>query len=264
MQQAGTYGGGYMPPAQNYASTAPPSYNMDAYGGTQAPYGAQGGYAQVQEPAYSAQEPAYNNPNAAYAPPQPSYAPAAPSYSPGAPSYDYYSSSAPPSSTPPAQSAAYLAPSYGDSGYTGLQSYASGGSQAYQQVGYEQSGYSGGGYEQGGYGGGVTVSGYERDGYGAQRAGGSGYSEKSYEDGGFAEVYAYDGGQAGEPYGARGSGGGSWGTAERFGSSGGSKVARAVPKVESDNTGGGIQKYRVKLLPDVSSSTAKDVICQVL
>lgn len=288
MQQAGTYGGGYMPPAQNYASTAPPSYNMDAYGAP-APHGAYGApsvpqaaYGQPQEPVYlpqeptySAQEPAYN-PNSAYAPSQPSYAPAVPSYSPGTPSYDYYSSSAPPS-TPPAQTPSYLASSYSDAGYGGLQSYGSGGSQeapaasvGYQQAGYDQSGYSRGGFEQaafGSHGGGVTISEYERDGYGSQRAGGGGgYSNNSYDDG-LAEVYAYDGGQAGEPYGARGTGGSSWSGGESrgsFGSSGGSKVARAVPKVESDSTGGGIQKYRVKLLPDMSSSTAKDVICQVL
>ncbi|KAG0586575.1 hypothetical protein KC19_2G100900 [Ceratodon purpureus] len=294
MQQAGTYGGGYMPPGQNYASTAPPSYNMDAYGvsappgGYGAPSSGQAVYGQGQEPAYlpqestyPAQDPAYN-PNSAYAPPQPSYAPAVPSYTPGAPSYDYYTSSAPPSSTPPAQGASYLTPSYSDGGYGGLQSYGSGGSQGapvagtappgYQQVGFDQSGYGRGGYEQGGYGsqgGGVIVTegrGYERDGYGSQGGGGAGYSNNSYDDGGYAEVYAYDGGQAGEPYGARGTGGGSWGTGESrgsFGSSGGSKVARAVPKTESDNTGGGIQKYRVKLLSDMSSSTAKDVICQI-
>lgn len=284
MQQTGNYGEGYMPPAQTYASTAPPSYNM----GELNAYGVSSGhaaYGQPQETAYMAQvanhpahEPSYN-PNSAYAPSQPSYAPAAPSYVPGAPaapaapSYDYYSSSAPPPSTPSAQAPSYLTPSYSDGGYGGLQSYGGIGSRGslgneteslgYHQAAYDQSGYSRVGYDQVGYGthgGGVG----ERDAYGAQRDGGAAFNNKSYDDGGYAEVYAYDGGQGGEPYGARGTGSSSWKTMESsgsfgsFGSSGGSKVARAVPKVENDNISGGIQKYRVKLLPDT-----KDVICQI-
>jgi len=170
---------------------------------------------------------------------------------------------------------------YDDGGYAGLQSYGSGGSQAgaaagvpaptqgyQQQGGYDQSGYSRVEYEREGYGSQAGVG----EGRGYEHEGGAAYSNASntsYDDGGYGEVYAYDGGQAGEPYGARGTGGSAWNSGSvvesggSFGGSGGAKVARAVPKADSDSTGGGIQKYRVKMLPDASSSSSKDVIFQV-
>jgi hypothetical protein len=98
-------------------------------------------------------------------------------------------------------------------------------------------------------------------------------------------VYAYSGGggDAPEPYGARGTAprsnsplfddyGRSIGsTKERGGGGGGGggssaspKVVRAVPKVEtSEDTSGGVQKFRVKLLPEGAGSPM-DVLCQVL
>ncbi|WVZ78459.1 hypothetical protein U9M48_026165 [Paspalum notatum var. saurae] len=116
--------------------------------------------------------------------------------------------------------------------------------------------------------------------YPPKPAGGGGWSD----DG----VYAYDGGEGTEPYGARGtaprsgsrSGSGSalfddYGrsigsaAADRAGRGGGGgaaspKVVRAVPKADTteDVRGGGVQKFRVKLLPEGAGSSM-DVLCQV-
>ncbi|XP_052160289.1 protein FREE1-like [Oryza glaberrima] len=125
------------------------------------------------------------------------------------------------------------------------------------------------------------------------RAGSYGYGSGSQElyppkpaGGGWSDdgVYAYSGGggDAPEPYGARGTAprsnsalfddyGRSIGsTKERGGGGGGGggssaspKVVRAVPKVEtSEDTSGGVQKFRVKLLPEGAGSPM-DVLCQV-
>ncbi|XP_047090014.1 protein FREE1-like [Lolium rigidum] len=94
-------------------------------------------------------------------------------------------------------------------------------------------------------------------------------------------AYAYRGGDAPEPYGARGtaprSGSGSAlfddygrsigpGGKDRGGGGGGAaspKVVRAVPKAEaSEDVRGGVQKFRVKLLPEGAGSPM-DVLCQV-
>jgi hypothetical protein len=123
-----------------------------------------------------------------------------------------------------------------------------------------------------GYGSG---SGYGQELYPPKPAGGGGWSD----DG----AYAYDGGQAPEPYGARGtaprSGSGSGsalfddygrsiGSATDRGGRGGSaaspKVVRAVPKAETtEDVSGGVQKFRVKLLPEGAGSPM-DVLCQVV
>ncbi|KAF0902148.1 hypothetical protein E2562_014401 [Oryza meyeriana var. granulata] len=113
---------------------------------------------------------------------------------------------------------------------------------------------------------------------------GSGYGQELYPPkpagGGWSDdgVYAYSCGDAPEPYGSRGTAprsnsalfddyGRSIGlTKERGGGGGGSaspKVVRAVPKVEtSDDVGSGVQKFRVKLLPEGAGSPM-DVLCQV-
>ncbi|KAF8672843.1 hypothetical protein HU200_049179 [Digitaria exilis] len=122
-----------------------------------------------------------------------------------------------------------------------------------------------------GYGSG-SGSGYGQELYPPKPAGGGGWSD----DG----VYAYNGGDAPEPYGARGtaprSGSGSAlfddygrsiGSASDKGGRGGSaaslKVVRAVPKAETtEDIRGGVQKFRVKLLPEGSGSPM-DVLCQV-
>ncbi|XP_051205416.1 protein FREE1 isoform X2 [Lolium perenne] len=96
-------------------------------------------------------------------------------------------------------------------------------------------------------------------------------------------AYAYRGGDAPEPYGARGtaprSGSGSAAAAlfddygrsigpggKERGAGGGAaspKVVRAVPKAEtSEDVRGGVQKFRVKLLPEGAGSPM-DVLCQV-
>lgn len=116
-------------------------------------------------------------------------------------------------------------------------------------------------------------------------------SNNSFEvdDGGFGgEVYAYDGGRM-EPYGARGTGSsmepygarGTGSSMEPYGARGtGSstafddygnltKITKAVPKTESHDEGNGVQKFRVKILPDSSSASASashasmDVLCQI-
>lgn len=279
--------------ASTYASTPPYSYNsseMNSYGasgvggggGAPAASGDQT-YASSQEPTYPAQEAPYN-PNV-YPSTQQSYAPAVPSYSPAVPSYEKYNNSSPLASTSPAQGQGYFtgnnAPSYTGGSYGSvLQTYESGGTQSapgyggvpnqFDQVGAPAAGgLRSGGYEQEGSGGSYPQSRvYDRDSYSAQQESvGSAYDN----GGGYAEVYAYDGGRGSEPYGARGTGSSSWnsggsvggGSFGSYGDSGGSKLARAIPKAETDDTGGGVQKYRVKMLPDMSSSVAKDVICQV-
>ncbi|XP_062229881.1 protein FREE1-like [Phragmites australis] len=126
--------------------------------------------------------------------------------------------------------------------------------------------------------------------YGYGSGSGSGYGQELYPPkaagGGWSDngVYAYDGGDAPEPYGARGtaprlgSGSGSGsalfddygrsiGSAADRGGRGGSaaspKVVRAVPKAEtSEDVRGGVQKFRVKLLPEGAGSPM-DVLCQV-
>lgn len=116
-------------------------------------------------------------------------------------------------------------------------------------------------------------------------------SNNSFEvdDGGFGgEVYAYDGGRM-EPYGARGTGSsletyGARGTGssnEPYGARGtGSsmafddygnltKITKAIPKTEAHDEGNGVQKFRVKILPDSSSASGSashasmDVLCQI-
>ncbi|KAL8135700.1 hypothetical protein AgCh_010362 [Apium graveolens] len=117
----------------------------------------------------------------------------------------------------------------------------------------------------------VGLGRYDSGGYGS--GGGGGYGEG---------VYAYQGSKV-EPYGARGTGSKSstWSssatpTFDDFGrpisfpsgksqsavSSG--KIARAVPKAESEqDSKGGVQKFRVKLLAESSGQSTMDVLCQV-
>lgn len=93
-------------------------------------------------------------------------------------------------------------------------------------------------------------------------------------------VYAYDGGRS-EPYGARGtvprsSSSSAWGGFDDYGrstsfSSGrndevgsAGKIVRAVPKAEPQlDVKSGVQKFRVKLLPEGTSVTTTDVLCQI-
>ncbi|CAN6481209.1 unnamed protein product [Victoria cruziana] len=94
------------------------------------------------------------------------------------------------------------------------------------------------------------------------------------DDDGFGEgVYAYDGGSM-EPYGARGTSGRVWSGFDDYGratgfsagkeSSSSVKVTRAVPKAETQpDAKSGVQKFRVKLLPEGASQGTMDVLCQI-
>ncbi|KAM3298219.1 hypothetical protein ACQJBY_039932 [Aegilops geniculata] len=126
-------------------------------------------------------------------------------------------------------------------------------------------------------------------GYGGYGSGSYGQQDQLYHPaaaaGGWSDdgAYAYRGGDAPEPYGARGTaprqGSGNAALFDDYGRSigpgkdrgggggGGSaaspKVVRAVPKAEtSEDVRGGVQKFRVKLLPEGAGSPM-DVLCQV-
>lgn len=113
--------------------------------------------------------------------------------------------------------------------------------------------------------------------------GGYGFGPETGDDGTGDGVYAYDGGKV-EPYGARGTGGfarssssSSSGSGLRFDDYGRSlgpghasgvkeqpKIVRAVPKMDNQqDVKNGVQKFRVKLLPEGASLTTTDVLCQV-
>ncbi|XP_009414441.2 protein FREE1 [Musa acuminata AAA Group] len=113
---------------------------------------------------------------------------------------------------------------------------------------------------------------HEKNPYGGMR-----YDEFVPQNDGLGDgVYQYDGGRS-EPYGARGtvptrspalfddygrsisfpSGG-----KDQGGSSG--KIVRAVPKVETQqDVKHGVQKFRVKLLPEGGGQSTMDVLCQI-
>lgn len=80
-----------------------------------------------------------------------------------------------------------------------------------------------------------------------------------------------------EPYGARGTApkSSTWSGFDDYGRaisfppaakepSGGSKIVKAVPKVEArEDPGSGVQKFRVKLLAESGGQSTMDVLCQV-
>ncbi|KAL1311981.1 hypothetical protein HN51_038635 [Arachis hypogaea] len=100
----------------------------------------------------------------------------------------------------------------------------------------------------------------------------SDYREEVYGDG----VYAYEGGKV-EPYGSRGTApkSSTWSGFDDYGRaislptaakepSGGSKIVKAVPKVETrEDPGSGVQKFRVKLLAESGGQSTMDVLCQI-
>ncbi|XP_022860513.1 protein FREE1 [Olea europaea var. sylvestris] len=109
-----------------------------------------------------------------------------------------------------------------------------------------------------------------------------GYGGYGKNDGGFGNnegVYAYKGSSS-EPYGARGTApkSSTWSGFDDFGRPIGhsslsgkerstntaSKVVKAVPKADSQqDTKGGVQKYRVKLLAESAGQSTMDVLCQI-
>ncbi|PKA60772.1 1-phosphatidylinositol-3-phosphate 5-kinase FAB1B [Apostasia shenzhenica] len=107
------------------------------------------------------------------------------------------------------------------------------------------------------------------------------FEQVGAQDDGFGrDVYAYDGGKA-EPYSARGTiprssssfscgGFDDYGRSTSFSSAendhGGStgKIFRAVPSVDAQqDVKNGVQKFRVKLLPEGSNVHTEDVLCQI-
>lgn len=112
---------------------------------------------------------------------------------------------------------------------------------------------------------------YGKSGGGASRYDGGG-SDEGYGDG----VYAYEGGKV-EPYGARGTApkSSTWAAFDDYGRSisfpsqkepsVGAKIVKAVPKVDTqeDVKGGGVQKFRVKLLAESGGQSTMDVLCQI-
>lgn len=131
--------------------------------------------------------------------------------------------------------------------------------------------------DQSGYGGyNRSRSDLGSDLYGKRsESGGYPAYEESYGDG----VYAYEGGKV-EPYGSRGTAPKSSNSTlfddygrsisfssgrESSASSKSAKIVRAVPKadVQEDSTGG-VQKFRVKLLAETYGQTTTDVLCQVM
>ncbi|KAJ4963005.1 hypothetical protein NE237_022944 [Protea cynaroides] len=238
-------------------------------------------------PAFAQASAAVPEPQAPYPSPlqQPAYYPpydqhqAAPNYGPS-----------PPSSVPPTTPAPILNPN---------SSFSSPYSASYTQPGsslpphmYESSYESGVKFDHGG--GYIDESSARYDGQGMYGRGRSDlgldfydkrpestthYDRSGLRDDGLGDgVYAYDGGRV-EPYGARGTASKSstlsafddYGRSLSYPStgkdhvnSGSPKIVRAVPKVETQtDVKNGVQKFRVKLLPEGSSQGAMDVLCQI-
>ncbi|ESQ34786.1 hypothetical protein EUTSA_v10007122mg [Eutrema salsugineum] len=167
------------------------------------------------------------------------------------------------SHAPPYSSSMYSAPPYSGGGSSIPPSYE----KPYEKpVKYDQPAY--GDYSR-------SRSDLGSDPYGKRtESGGYPAYEDSYGDG----VYAYQGGKV-EPYGSRGTAPKSsnstlfddYGRSISFSSgkdssasSKSAKIVRAVPKadVQEDSTGG-VQKFRVKLLAETYGQTTTDVLCQI-
>lgn len=137
----------------------------------------------------------------------------------------------------------------------------------------------GGGYFDDRYGGGSFTR--SRSDLGSDYYGKSSGSASRYDVGGGDEVYgdgvyAYEGGKV-EPYGARGTApkSSAWAAFDDYGrsisfpspkeSSIGGKIVKAVPKVDTqeDVKGGGVQKFRVKVLAEGVGQCTMDVLCQI-
>ncbi|KAL3691584.1 hypothetical protein R1sor_005235 [Riccia sorocarpa] len=281
------YGGGSAPSAPAYAPAAPPgapSYHQaipsnNSSSPAAGAYSSQFGSEFSQSfnspsnsfvPTDSLNQPSYNS---SY-PPPPSYAPVVPSYPSVAPAYDRSSEfgvgTAPSSTSFDSYSSAQRS-NYGNASFGAPP-------QAVAPTGYDSYGGNQGGYSQSGegesgrfdmYGNIITGIGRSDSVYSSKGGG----NDRSYDNGGFQEVTRYDGG--GEPYGSRGTGGSAWssGGSGSFSAYGylddtpGAKstnVARAAPKSDDNTDTGGIQKFRVKLLPELrSSESTKDVVCQI-
>ncbi|CAA6655996.1 unnamed protein product [Spirodela intermedia] len=125
---------------------------------------------------------------------------------------------------------------------------------------------------------GRSHSSFERDSYEKKADNAPRYDRnRPYDDVLGEGVYPYDGGRS-EPYGARGTAPArssssssrvlfdDYGRSVGFSSTGKEqvKVVKAVPKVESQqDVKNGVQKFRVKLLPEGSGQSSMDVLCQI-
>ncbi|CAA2968514.1 FREE1 [Olea europaea subsp. europaea] len=133
------------------------------------------------------------------------------------------------------------------------------------------------GYFDGNYGRGGSEFG--SDLYGKRpESGYGGYGKNDGDYGNNEGAYAYKG--SSEPYGARGTApkSSTWSGFDDFGrpighsspsgnersTNAGLKVVKAVPKADSQqDTKGGVQKYRVKLLAESAGQSTMDVLCQI-
>ncbi|KAG5018207.1 hypothetical protein JHK87_014062 [Glycine soja] len=191
-------------------------------------------------PPYQQQQPYFSPYDQHQTPPNPNSTPS--SYNPVPSPYSYSA----PSSVPPIPTyePAYEAPVRPDQGGGYFDDrYRAGFTRSHSDLGSDFYGKSGGGAD---------------DGYG---------------DG----VYAYEGGKV-EPYGARGTApkSSTWAAFDDYGrsisfpsqkesSSVGGKIVKAVPKADTqqDVKGGGVQKFRVKLLAESGGQSTMDVLCQI-
>ncbi|XP_024520954.1 protein FREE1 [Selaginella moellendorffii] len=203
----------------------------------------------------------------AYAPPPPdpatfSYSTHDPSYSPRAPSFDRLPSHERSSFEPAASSYTHSWPSaYGTSDYQLGRSSSYGGGYGTVDAAVYSEAASRWGYEP-------AVS--EENPHASDgRYGGVAEKSSSYstESGGRVDystgVYAYDGGSS-QPYGSRGTGSARWASESSNPLGDLPKLAKALPKVDSESRGGGVQKYHVKLLQDSSSvGLPTNVVCQI-
>uniref|UniRef100_A0A5B7CF94 FYVE-type domain-containing protein n=1 Tax=Davidia involucrata TaxID=16924 RepID=A0A5B7CF94_DAVIN len=139
----------------------------------------------------------------------------------------------------------------------------------------------GGGYfdepsgRYGGYGGSLSDLGSDLHGKRSD-SGMSRYDLGANQDDGYGDgVYAYQGSKV-EPYGARGTApkSSTWSGFDDFGrpisfpsgkdQSGSTKIVRAVPKADTQqDVKSGVQKFRVKLLPESGNQSTVDVLCQI-
>ncbi|KAA8537497.1 hypothetical protein F0562_027105 [Nyssa sinensis] len=125
----------------------------------------------------------------------------------------------------------------------------------------------------GGYGRGLSDLHGKRPDTGMSQYDSGAYRDDSYDYG--DGVYPYQGSKV-EPYGARGTApkSSTWSGFDDFGrpisfpsgkdQSGSIKIVKAVPKADTQqDVKSGVQKFRVKLLPESGNQSTMDVLCQI-
>ncbi|GAB2292209.1 Protein free1 [Dionaea muscipula] len=288
----------HQPPPSAYASASAPPFSATSYSSSDYPVYPHN-YPQFPQnpdpvplssptapPPYHSLPPPTVNPNPQPPPPLPVPPQPQPSYAPGLPQYPPYDTIGQPPSTYPHPGPSPPAPSspYVNSNVNYPVPYSNVNSSAYDSHPYE-GGKSifdhGSGYFDddlgGGYGGGYGSSRPDLgvDVYG-KRPESSRYDTGTYGDVGYGDgVYAYQGKT--EPYGARGTAAKSstWsGMFDDYGravslpsdkeKSSSLKVVRAVPKADVQaDVKSGVQKFKVKVLPESRGQGVMDILCQV-